>query len=197
MDEIWRPVVGHEGLYEVSSLGRVRSLERTITVTSRQGNAYKKRVRERMLCAVSKGRRYPGVSLGHSMVGGATRTVSVHVLVAEAFIGPIPDGMEVCHWDGDKINSSADNLVYETHIENEKHKIEHGTKPPSEDHGNAKLSADQVREIRLIGNRDSRAALATHYDISEDEIGLILRGKVWKEGPWGTPKWRAEIGGVL
>jgi hypothetical protein len=51
----------------------------------------------------------------------------IHTLVAQAWIGPRPDGLEVCHDDGDPLNNSASNLRYDTHASNMRDKIRHGT----------------------------------------------------------------------
>ena len=104
MTELWKPAVGHSG-YEVSSLGRVRSLHRGGRIL-RPGTA-------------SNG--YPTVALGR----GKTRTL--HSLVAEAFIGARPTGQVVRHKDGDRKNPRASNLIYGTRAENIKDAVAHGT----------------------------------------------------------------------
>lgn len=53
-------------------------------------------------------------------------TVTVHGLVAEVFIGPRPEGLDVCHNDGDKSNNRASNLRYDTHSENQKDEVRAG-----------------------------------------------------------------------
>lgn len=58
---------------------------------------------------------------------GAQTTKTVHSLVAEAFIGPRPDGLEVRHLNGDPLDNRAENLTYGTHGENERDKVTHGT----------------------------------------------------------------------
>ena len=108
--EIWKPVPGHVG-YEVSSLGRVRSVDRYIAM----------RKKGRVL---SPGRSSNGY-LSVILAGRASRTV--HSLVAEAFIGPRPVGREVCHVDGDRGNAKAVNLRYGTPKENGQDRVRHGT----------------------------------------------------------------------
>jgi hypothetical protein len=103
----WRPVVGWEGLYDVSSDGRVRSL--------RRGG------RELKLSAHYSG--YLSVRLSLANVG-VTRLI--HHLVAEAFIGPRPDGMQVCHWDDDPSNNGAGNLRYATPRDNQLDAVRNG-----------------------------------------------------------------------
>jgi hypothetical protein len=109
--EIWLPVVGWEGFYEVSDLGRVRR----IFLPPFEGY----RVLRPSLCTY-----HPSVSLSRR-----SRVVrrTVHVLVAAAFLGPRPPGLEVCHNDGNKMNAAASNLRYDTHQANEHDKRIHGT----------------------------------------------------------------------
>lgn len=94
-NEVWRPVVGFESQYEVSSLGDVYSLRaRRVMRTWRMRSGY------------------PAVSLTKKLKSKINRTV--HKLVAEAFMGPCPDGKEVCHNDGDPENNWLGNLRYDT-----------------------------------------------------------------------------------
>lgn len=104
--EEWRPVLGYEGFYEVSDLGRVRSLDRV--VHSRNGRSY--RMTGRILAMTRSGGR-PTVTLS---VDGAQRLCQVGVLVLEAFVGPCPPGLQCCHWDDDPTNNVPRNLRWDT-----------------------------------------------------------------------------------
>lgn len=116
MAERWLPITGWEGRYEVSDHGRVRSLDST----DRNG-----RFREgRILRAFKNADGYPRIGLH---LDGQCWQREVHALVAEAFIGPRPDGMEVCHGDGNPANAHVGNLRYGTHSENEFDKVRLGT----------------------------------------------------------------------
>lgn len=107
--EEWRPVAGFEGLYEVSDHGRVRSV--------RAGNHVNKRLQGKVLKERTNKVGYPVVSLYRG--GKATRKErTVHRLVLEAFVGPAPDGCEVLHGDGTKINNHLSNLRWGTRSEN-------------------------------------------------------------------------------
>lgn len=98
-EEIWKPVVGYEGLYEVSSLGRVRSLDRY------DSNNHFLKGRILRLCVDTKGYLKVGLSSN-----GKVKTYMVHRMVVEAFI-PNPDNLpEVNHIDEDKKNNRVDNL---------------------------------------------------------------------------------------
>lgn len=120
-EEVWKPVVGYERYYEVSSLGRVRSLPRE--VTQRNGVVRKSPLRMRKT-PLSDG--YPQVSL---MVDGRMKVTKVHRLVAEAFLGPRPPGQQVRHLNGDATDPRLVNLRYGTQSENSRDSLRHGTHP--------------------------------------------------------------------
>ena len=119
--ERWKPVNGHEGIYEVSSHGRIRSLDRTVKYSNGQVHHLKGKV---LRTPIMQKTGYPFVKLSNH---GKNQVRTVHSLVAETFIGPRPEGTEVCHNDGDRTNSHLDNLRYGTRSENELDKLRHGT----------------------------------------------------------------------
>ncbi len=102
MIEEWKPVVGYEGKYEVSSHGRVRSLPRQATPG-----------KIRKLQPLKDG--YKRVSL---CKGGVCVHKRVHRLVLEAFVGECPEGMVACHLDSKTSNNILDNLEWDTHKNN-------------------------------------------------------------------------------
>lgn len=111
--EIWKPIKGYEGMYEVSNLGRVKSLSRL----SRQGREYGiHKLKGRIL------KDY--IAVGYHQIRlfkeGKGKHFLVHRLVYEAFKGEIPEGFEVNHLDECKDNNSINNLNLLTHIENNK-----------------------------------------------------------------------------
>ena len=118
-DERWRPIPGWEGAYEVSDQGGVRSLDRT--VVGRDGVARRRRGQALKLMLTTKG--YPAVHLGRE----PRKVRTVHSLVIEAFAGPCPEGLEVRHLDGDRLNPTLSNLAYGTKAENVRDSIRHGT----------------------------------------------------------------------
>ena len=119
----WRPVVGYEGAYEVSDDGRVRSLPRPRPKNPGRGGSGM--WRGRMLTfAYSKG----GYRQVHLSARGYTRTVYVHHLVLEAFVGPRPADMpHTRHLDGDQTNNVVGNLAYGTISQNMLDQVKHGT----------------------------------------------------------------------
>lgn len=107
----WRPVQGYEGHYEVSDEGQIMSLRRG----------------EPIVLAATVGRR--GYRVVDLRVGGVRRARYVHQLVAEAFIGPRPDGMVTRHLDDDPLNNRATNLAYGSVIDNAQDALRNGRHP--------------------------------------------------------------------
>lgn len=124
---------------------------------------------------------YPRVNL---WVGNTKETrrrsgLFVHRCVALAFLGA-PTGPEVRHLDGHKLNPQLDNLAYGTRAENEADKRRHGTVAKGARNGQAKLTSDQVRQIRSrIAVGEKNVPLAKEFGVSRWQIGLIRRGKKW------------------
>jgi hypothetical protein len=118
-DEVWLPAFGWEGYYEVSSQGRVRSVDR-IVVTPRGKWHYKQRI---MSFTVH-------VKSGHVRVelcrNGKSTSVLVNRLVLSTFVGPPPDGEESCHENGDPADNRAANLYWGTRSNNMRDKVRHG-----------------------------------------------------------------------
>lgn len=114
--ERWFPVPGHEGSYEVSDHGRVRSLDRRVP----SGQDRTRIARGRIL--------RPALTHGHPAVAlGRERKEYVHTLVLQAFVGPAPEGMECCHGDGVRTNNYLGNLRWDTRLGNNLDAIRHGT----------------------------------------------------------------------
>jgi len=114
--ERWVSVPNLEGKYEVSDLGRVKSLPR-------------QRVRLRILKPFMVGPhfKYPGVLLPNVERPGKYKQVKLHRLVMEAFAGPCPLGMEVCHRNGCHVDARLANLRYGTRQSNVRDAVAHGT----------------------------------------------------------------------
>lgn len=119
----WRSVRDWEGIYEVANFGMVRSLDRVLE-TSRGPRRYKGKILTPSPNPVD-GR----LQLTFSAPGRGLKTVKVHKLVAEAFLGPCPEGMEVLHNNGNHLDNRAANMRYGTHLENMHDAIAHGTFP--------------------------------------------------------------------
>lgn len=118
--EQWLPVIDYEGYYEVSSLARVRSLDRVVP------HRYygQQRVRGRIL---RPARHEYGYLVVHLWRDNVKRQRLLHCVVAEAFIGPCPDGQEVLHGPAGYIDNTPSNLSYGTRSQNMQDKLRDGT----------------------------------------------------------------------
>ena len=114
--EMWRPIPGYEGHYEVSNHGRVRSID----YIDPRGVFWRGRILKQ---AVQKIGGYPYVGLRKD---GKVHTKRVHALVALAFIGPRPERMEVCHGNGNPADNRLSNLRYDTRSANSIDRTRHG-----------------------------------------------------------------------
>lgn len=117
--EEWRPVLGYEGLYEVSSTGKVRSLDRIGTMS----NGVRRRYRGRALAPGISNKGYQYVILCRD---GQEKTATVHRLVALAFLPAPTPGLIVCHNNGDPMDNRVENLRWDTYSGNENDVVAHG-----------------------------------------------------------------------
>lgn len=166
MAEIWKDIPGYEGRYQASTEGRIRSVDHRVRLV-----AHGKETTRLMRGRVLRPARYEksghvSVVLGHGAAGSP-----VHQLIARTFLGPVPDGCEVCHNDGDPLNNSVSNLRYGTRSENIKDVVLQGGRW-------RKLSAEDVREIReLLGRGHTGAEIARAFCISQTQISKIKLGR--------------------
>lgn len=177
--EEWVPVVGYEGFYEVSSLGRVRSVDREFI----RADGRRQCRRGRLLKPTPSGRGYPSVTLRH----GVRRTV--HILVCIAFHGPRPHpDYDAAHNNGVLTDNRRENLRWATKSENQQDSVRHGTKRgystgvlAGESSLHAKLTQDQVAEMRRRwdAGEATQAALAAEYGVSKSQAHNIVHRKNW------------------
>ena len=118
LHEVWRPVLGFEGLYEVSSYGRVRSLSRVRTTPDGQ----KFKIHGRVLKGGADRDGYRGVNLPRD---GKYYPRKIHKLVLEAFDGLCPEGMETRHLNGMPFDNRLVNLAWGTRAENRRDIVRH------------------------------------------------------------------------
>lgn len=178
MEEIWKDVVGHEGEYQVSNMGRIKSIARNIR--RRDGKNFP--VRERILVGSHDSKGYVQVELRKD---GERNIRVIHRIVADAFIPKQEGKTQINHIDGDKDNNRVDNLEWVTCQENIGHAWENGLNHPlrGENHGNHKLTDENVRFIRK--NYDpqkpgcSAKAIAKRFDVSPYAILRVVNGKGW------------------
>lgn len=169
MEEIWKDIPGYEGRYQVSNMGRVKSLPRVTHQKFPSGSVYAYRRTGKILKPRPK-------ACGHTQVQlGSDGNFLIHRLVMLAFVGPCPEGKEVCHNDNNPSNNCLSNLRYDTRHSNRVDLIFEGHQ------GRQKLSVTDVREIRERLSRGERvSALAKEYHVCHSTIWNIKRGVTFK-----------------
>lgn len=165
--EEWRPVVGHEGRYEVSSHGRVRSF---LVIGSR---GERRRSVPYLLKLSLDNHGYPCVKLS-----GTVRRA--HRLVLEAFRGPGPN-LDGSHLNGQPSDNRLDNLVWEPHRSNEMRKADHGTRRRGSQAAGARLTESNVLEIRKrYAAGETVYGLADQFGVTFTTIHAVVIGRSWK-----------------
>jgi hypothetical protein len=168
--ERWLPVAGYVNWYEVSDLGRVRSLNRLVRY--RHGMRL---IPGQVLKPWLQNGGYPMVSLYRN---GDREARTVHSLVLEAFIGECPSGQEARHGLAGKSVVTLANLSYGTKAENEADKIRDGTLTYGERNGMVKLTEADVHAIRAAAGV-SQQVLARQFGVSRSNISMIVSRKNW------------------
>lgn len=178
MAEVWLDVPDYVGLYQVSNLGRVRSLDRVETIRTRWGGTALRLRPGRTLHApgAHPPGRYWQVNLC-SDAGVQRRQVSR--LIAEAFLGPCPAGQQVRHLNGDHSDNRAVNLAYGTPKQNAADKESHGTVARGERINTARLDTASVRRIRTTTGA-AASDLAQQHGVTPSTIRRVLRGETWR-----------------
>ncbi len=172
--EQWRPIGGLEGRYEVSDLGRVRSL-------------LNNRCNVRAVPRLRRLRRRPadGYVDFVAKIGRRSTHYLVHRLVLEAFVGPCPSGMECAHENGDNGDNRLENLRWATPKENTADRDAHGTTPRGERNKRAKLTSAIVTTVRRrwMAGGVTISALSREYEVSRPVIKGIVVGRSWRHVP--------------
>lgn len=172
--EIWQDICGYEGYYQVSNLGRVKSLSRPIKARGNKDRNFVGRV----LKEYKTPEGYLSVNL---CVKNKGKTFLIHHLVAKTFIGDRPERLDINHKNGNKTDNRLGNLEYCTRSENILHAIKKGLIAKGEKHSNAKLTALQVSEIRELYTKKEfiQRELAKMYGVSQSVISDIINQKMW------------------
>ena len=171
-DETWLPVVGFEGRYEVSDLGRVRSLWIA-------GRAYSRPRKEPKILALKiTGTGYYFVTLCRDSFH---KMGLVHVLVLEAFNSTRPSGMDCCHNDSDRMNNRLINLRWDTRSGNLSDRLIHGTDQRGERANGARLTESIVIDMRSRPKlRGAITAMAREFGVAEETVSSVLKRKTWR-----------------
>lgn len=169
--EMWRPVAGFEGFYEVSTDGNVRSLDRS-AFSARRGGVRFGRTLSPFMDPVN-GYLYVNLSMN-----GKAKKRSVHSMVLEAFVGPCPLGMEACHGDGRRTNALLSNLRWDTKKKNWDDKRRHGTATIGEKNVRSRLTEDMCRQI--LKRPESSKVLAREFGVASSTVRAVRIGQNWK-----------------
>lgn len=167
MTEAWRPVVGWEGLYEVSDAGRVRSLDRIVDYPDRRRSYLKP---GRVLRPSTGSAGYPTVILCGS---GRHQHGRIHVMVLEAFVGPRPAGCEVRHLNGVRNDNRLANLAWGTPTENTMDRVLHGR-------ASRGLTLDDVAFVRVAADKGiTDTEIARRIGVTRRSVALVRTGRTW------------------
>lgn len=161
MVEVWRDVIGYEGLYQVSDMGRVKSI------------GYDK---EKIL---KPGRDTGGYFHVNLFKDGIKKLYKVHRLVCLNFLDNPENKEQVNHINGIKTDNRLINLEWNTRSENRQHAYNTGLQTSSKgiNHGRSKLTEKQVLEIR--SSNLTQKELGKIYGVGQSQIGRIKNKKLW------------------
>jgi hypothetical protein len=179
-EEWWVPISGYEGKYDISNLGRVRSLRFV------NGRVDRPRPTPRILKAGVNDDGYRSVELCRS---GETHRRKICGMVLESFVGPRPSREHhAAHLNGDPGDDRLANLEWVHRKDNEAHKKQHGTAPVGEQNPASVLTEEQVLEIRRLyatGGYTKRD-IAQAFGISATHAVALIHGDSWGHLPGAT-----------
>lgn len=158
--ERWLDIPGYEGAYQVSDLGRVRSLDRVVNYCD------------------GRRRHFSGKVLSPKTLNGGHLTVRlpqkegalVHRLVLTAFEGPCPQDFEARHLNGNPSDNRLENLSWGSRASNNVDRSRHGSN---------KLVPSQVQEVRARLHKETHRALAEEFGVSVSTIAHIKSGRCY------------------
>jgi hypothetical protein len=165
--ENWRDIPGYEGRYQVSDLGRVRSVARSVLLVNRFGRPERRNYAGQIL------KPGPMTKQGHLSVAlGKGNSQCVHTLVLSTFVGERPPGFEGRHVNGDASDNRLSNLAWGSRTANNIDVTLHGRR---------KLTVDQVRVLRTErAAGKTNAEIAAGLGVSESLASAVFVGRLYK-----------------
>ena len=160
--EIWMPINGYEGLYEVSNFGRIKSLRKNIILSLNNNGEYSR------------------VNLSKDT---KQKNKLVHILVAEAFISNPENKKFINHKKGNKKDNRATELEWMTQVENNKHSYDTGLARVNrgESNGSSKLTEKDVIKIRELHFKLSSRKIGEIFNVCHSTILDVINNKTWNE----------------
>lgn len=123
--------------------------------------------------------KYVGLQVIHRDHGPVKRYL--HRLLLEFWTGVVPENMQACHNNGNRLDNRIDNLRWDTVSGNHADKVAHGTSNHGERNPSAKLSDQSVREIRRrVEAGESQRSLCDVFSVSPMAISRAVRGVTWR-----------------
>lgn len=185
LKEVWKDIPGCEGYYRISSEGRIRSISRNV-LRYRNGKPHPFYVNGKSLRGYKTKSGHICIGLGALCKRGRKSrrgvTLWVHRLVALAFIGPCPPGLQCCHNDGNPSNNWIGNLRWDTGKSNSDDSKKHGALLIGSKHPMAKMTEQGVLNLREM-RKDrglSYGKLSRYFGISIMTVHDIVVRKIWR-----------------
>ncbi len=175
MEEVWIDIKEYEGYYQISNLGRVRSLDRLV----KHSDGHERKQFGKILKPIFDVGGYQYIAL-HKNANG--KMFKVHRLVALAFIPNINNKLEINHLDEDKKNNKAENLEWCTRLENEhwgtkRERCMHNTDYKSIAVKNSKAVIQLDLDNNIVFVWDSLAQIHKTLGYSQGNISMCCNGK--------------------
>lgn len=173
MEEIWKDVVGYEGIYKVSNIGRIKRLLKF------------RKYRDCNFKILSPVKDKDGYyRTAFTDINKKTKNITIHRIVAKTFIENPSNKKCVNHINGIKDDNRVDNLEWVTVLENNLHAIKLGLKKPlkGENHNLVKINTEQVNNIRYewsTGNFKQKE-IALKYGLQQSQISRIVNYVRWR-----------------
>jgi hypothetical protein len=171
--ELWKDIKDYEGLYQISNLGKVKRLAKTV-IRSYHGSF---KIEDKIL--------KPNYVSGYLKIGLTKNKKRIHYLIHRLvclnFLGKHLEKIEVNHKNGIKSDNKLENLEWCSPSENSKHAYKIGLRSQKGQKNNlSKLTDKQVYEIKYIKRNMSQIKLAHEYNVSKSSINYIINNKTWK-----------------